>query len=118
MKFYSLYTYVFLVLFGIVASKETTTSYTTVPMTFTKNGKTTVIMTTYQQSFHSVASDDVASVKSGEVGLGSKSGKVGEVRSYTTKTVKTSNAGSGLYKAENIYGGVAGVALLIFGALL
>lgn len=114
-------------LFGLIslltliaaADKTTKASSTTIWITTTVGGKKTTMQTVFSQSFMSTyTSADEGDVQSGNIGLGSISGTVGDVRSYTKTTIGTSNAAVGLFKPENIYSGIAGVSFLLLGALL
>lgn len=103
----------------LAADKTTKKSSTTVWVTTTIKGEKTTMQTIYEQSFKSTyATADEGDVKSGQIGLGSISGNVGDVRSYEHTTVGQSNAAVGLFKSENIYSGIAGVSFLLLGALL
>lgn len=98
--------------------KTKTTSKTTVWVTITSKGKLATVSSIYSQTFAKAYSSATADAKSGGIGLGSISGEVGKVRSYTETTIKQSNAGHGLYKKENVYGGIFGGLVLLGGALL
>lgn len=83
----------------VVAAKTSATTTTLVWITTTVSGKLATIETAYKQEFKSTyTSAETTDVKSGEVGLGTLSGNVGEVRSYERTTISANegilNAGS------------------------
>ncbi|ODV79571.1 uncharacterized protein CANTADRAFT_5306 [Suhomyces tanzawaensis NRRL Y-17324] len=98
--------------------KPTTTSQTSVYVTVTVNGKATVVQTVYSQTFISTYESATGAVPSGAVGMGSLSGSVGGVRSYSQTTVGQANAAAGLWRPENMYAGAFGFAFLLIGGLL
>lgn len=89
-------------------------SDTTVWVTITTNGVLATVKTIYSQSFMSTFTTVTASASSGEIGLGSLSGSVGDVRTYSETTV--TNAGARNNDAV-MYGGAAGAVLMVLGML-
>ncbi|CCE86427.1 Piso0_004916 [Millerozyma farinosa CBS 7064] len=87
------------------AEDTSTTSVTTAWITLTSNGKLTTAPTAYSQSFHSVTTTE--SPSKGSIGLGTISGNIGGVRSYTEVTVSANNAaafGRSLPGAPSVFG--------------
>lgn len=94
------------------------TSATTIWKTITTNGNTAVVKTKFSQLFmKTYQPDDVKTddVKSGNVGLGSISGKVGDVRSYEHTTITQSNGG--LTQASLVSGGILGILGFLLGLI-
>lgn len=104
----------FLSLFLLVAFASGATK-TTVYVTATKDGKKTVVPTLYEQKFSTYSDLQKDEISSGSVGLGSLTGDVGKVRSYSHTTVK--NIVPELYP-QSFYLGLLGISFLIFGVLL
>lgn len=95
-----------------------TTSATTIWKTITTNGNTAVVKTKFSQLFmKTYEPDDVKTddVKSGNVGLGSISGNVGDVRSYEHTTITQSNGG--LTQASLVSGGILGILGFLLGLI-
>lgn len=83
----------------VVAATTSATTTTLVWVTVTQSGKLATIQTAFKQEFKSTyTSAETSDVKSGEVGLGTLSGNIGEVRSYERTTISANdgilNAGS------------------------
>lgn len=91
-----------LALITLIAAKttSTTTAQTTVWRTGTNSeGVTVTTQAIFTPSFMSTyGNDDTESVPAGTIGLGSLSGTVGNVRSYTRTTI-TANAGGLSFKS-------------------
>lgn len=78
-------------------------------VTITTAGQVVTTQTTYQQLFKSTfTTADTETVKSGAIGLGSISGRVGEVRSYERKT---ESANEGIAAASS--GLLVGLAVVL-----
>ncbi len=69
----------------IFAKTATTTSATSIWVTTTVGGKAETVEVEYSQSFPSFYTK-VATVPKGSIGLGTISGKVGTIRTYSTFT--------------------------------
>ncbi|KAM9913262.1 hypothetical protein OXX69_001771 [Metschnikowia pulcherrima] len=76
------------------ASSSSSVEPTTVWVTITTGGALATVQSIWVQSFMSTYSDATSSATSGSMGMGSLSGSVGGVRTYTQSTV---NGGSALY---------------------
>lgn len=130
MKFYSVWLYFLSLLCVALAadaakrdedttsSSQTTTttlssqSDTTIWVTITTNGALATIQTVYSQSFMQVYSDATGSAPAGTIGLGSHSGDVGNIRTYSQTTIKNEGGRKG------VYSGAMGGLFLILGSLL
>ncbi|KAL7666359.1 Eukaryotic translation initiation factor 4E [[Candida] zeylanoides] len=83
----------------------TTTPKTPIWVTITTNGQVATVKSLYKQSFMPTYTEAVTTaVKSGEIGMGSASGTVGGIRTYSHKTV--SGAANGL---RCVYSGLLGI---------
>lgn len=91
-------------------SVATTTLATTVYVTITTNGALATVKSTWVQTFMTTYTVTTGGVSAGSVGMGTLSGSVGDVRTYSQTTV---NAGN-----KNAYSGVVGGAFLLLGWLL
>lgn len=91
---------------SVWADEDTsTTSVTTAWVTLTVNGKLTTAPTAYSQSFYSITTTE--SPSKGLIGLGTISGEVGGVRSYTEVTVSANDAaafGKSLPGTSSLFG--------------
>ena len=94
-------------------TKKTTTW---VWVTTTIGGQLATISTAYSQKFISThSSEDAKSVASGEIGLGSLSGSVGGIKTYSQTTI--TNANIVFLGIESLYTGIVGGIVLILGLL-
>lgn len=96
----------------------TTTSATYVWITTTVGGQLATISVPYSQSFmstYSTANSDA--VESGSVGLGSISGSLGGIRSYSQTTITNSNDAPSHFNFDGLYSGIIGGAVLLLGLL-
>lgn len=83
----------------VVAAKTSATTTTLVWVTVTKAGVLTTMQTPFKQEFMSTyTTAETSDVKSGQIGLGSLSGHVGDIRTYERTTISANegilNAGS------------------------
>lgn len=56
-------------------------------------------------------------IKSGQIGLGSVSGEVGNVREYSRSTIQA-NMGNADLTPASLYASLAGISFLLVGAIL
>ena len=100
-------------------TKKTTTW---VWVTTTIGGQLATISTAYSQKFISThSSEDAKSVASGEIGLGSLSGSVGGIKTYSQTTITNANIAPSnnnvFLGIESLYTGIVGGIVLILGLL-
>lgn len=100
-------------------TKKTTTW---VWVTTTIGGQLATISTAYFQKFISThSSEDAKSVASGEIGLGSLSGSVGGIKTYSQTTITNANIAPSnnnvFLGIESLYTGIVGGIVLILGLL-
>lgn len=86
-------------------------SDTTVWVTITTNGALATVKTIWTQGFMSTYTTATALPSSGDIGMGSLSGSVGGIRSYSQTTI--SNEGN----RNVVYRGVFGAAVMVLGML-
>lgn len=92
------------------SSSSSSKSETTVWVTITTDGATATVKTIWVQSFMSTYTEATSSAAAGSVGLGSLSGLVGGVRSYSETTITNGGA--------VVYSGVVGFAFMFFSWLI
>lgn len=95
-------------------SSSLSKSYTTVWVTITTNGALATVKTIYSQTFMTTYSSATGTVSSGQEGLGTISGSVGEIRTYSQTTITNGGARNNEMAA---YGGAAGALLMVLGML-
>lgn len=95
-------------------SSSLSKSYTTVWVTITTNGALATVKTIYSQSFMTTYSSATGTVSSGLEGLGTISGSVGDIRTYSQTTITNGGARNNEVAA---YGGAAGAVLMVLGML-
>lgn len=90
MRVFAFFLLVVALVMSVWADDTSTTSVTTAWITLTLNGKLTTAPTAYSQSFNSFVT--TKSPSKGLIGLGTISGNVGGVRTYTQVTVSANDA--------------------------
>lgn len=96
----------------------TTTSATYVWITTTVGGQLVTISVPYSQSFMTTyTAADTDAVESGSVGLGSISGSLGGIRTYSQTTITNSNEAPSFLNLNGLYSGVIGGMIVLLGLL-